>query len=145
LLVFKTDGRDIRKVIGGNGGFSTAENGRTPPEFIERQPLVLAKQLWGSSDVFLAHPVGYDKPGSVDFSKITKGNKGTLLLQVRNWPGCDCEIGLVKGGKLTEKQVLDKNKWVLLTVPFDREALLLEVKAYKEYNMDFAFISYTIK
>ncbi|MEI6279374.1 MAG: hypothetical protein WCQ16_08340 [Verrucomicrobiae bacterium] len=100
------------------------------------------RRLWSHQDVIMLEPFSREKPAEMDFSAITKTNKGTLRIGARNDPRGDFVLEILKNGILFKKETVGSNKWVRVSVPFDNEEVILKDVA-NGWMCEFAFIEYS--
>ncbi len=100
------------------------------------------RRLWNQVDVIMLEPFSREKPAEIDFSAITKNNKGVLRLQARNHPGGDFVLEIYKGDVLFKKESVGMNKWERFSVPFDHENIVVKNVA-NGWSFEFAFIDYS--
>lgn len=115
------------------------------PEIENRNSFPVYKDLWGEKQVFVIHPIAKDKPGVLDFSKITKHAKGILTVKARNHPKGNCRIEMVRGdGTIVHTTDVKNKEWITMQVPFNDETITLQVHATGWY-CEHAFITYSIQ
>lgn len=100
------------------------------------------RRLWGQGDVIMLEPFSREKPAEIDFSAITKNHKGSLRVSVRNHPGGDFVMEILKGGVSFKKETIGSNKWERFTIPFDHEEVVLRSLA-NGWSYEFSFVDYT--
>ena len=100
------------------------------------------RRLWNQQDVIMLEPFSREKPAEIDFSAITKANKGILRIGARNDPRGDFVLEVIKRGTSFKKETIGGNKWVKLTVPFDHEEVILKDIA-NGWSFEFAFVDYS--
>jgi hypothetical protein len=145
FLSIKSDGTDIQ-ILKDKAEFTAGEKGNAPLKFIERKPIWVAKQLWAIPDVFMIHPLTPDKPASVDFSKVTKGKKGTLVFNLRRWPhAVNTHVTIKRGGESVADFTFDSDAWRKIEVPFEGDPVIVEVRQVKEWMNLMTFISYQVR
>lgn len=100
------------------------------------------RYLWHQQDVIMLEPFSREKPAQIDFSAITKNNKGTLRLKARNDPRGDFEIQIFKNGELFKKETIGANKWERFTIPFDHEEVIVKNNA-NGWSFEFGYFDYS--
>lgn len=100
------------------------------------------RRLWNRHDVIMLHPLSPQKPAEIDFSAVTKSNKGTLWISARNHPSGDYILEILKNGTSFIKKTIGEDKWIKVSVPFDHEEIILKDIA-NGWHCEFAFIDYS--
>jgi len=100
------------------------------------------RRLWSQQDVIMLEPFSREKPAEIDFSAVTKSNKGVLRIGARNDPRGDFTLEILKNGQSFKKEEIGSNKWNRFTIPFDHEEVLLKGIA-NGWSFEFAFIDYS--
>jgi hypothetical protein len=123
-----------------------AFEGISPPVMIlEARPFPVIDSVWGQKDVFAIHPLSHNEPGVVEFDSITSQAKGTLAITIRDHPKGDCIVEVMKDGALVGSPILlDKDDWQTIEVPFDKNAVSLNIRA-NGWACEHAFLTYEFK
>lgn len=100
------------------------------------------KRLWSQTDVIMLEPFSREKPAQIDFSEITKNQKGILRLGVRNHPDGDFQLQIFKGGQLFKEEIIHSSRWERYQIPFDHEEVLIKNVA-NNWFCEFAFVDYS--
>ncbi|MEQ1750552.1 MAG: hypothetical protein ABL974_14085 [Prosthecobacter sp.] len=100
------------------------------------------KKALGKFNVLVVHPFGQQKPGSLDFSKITTQSKGKLSLAVRNHPHGDFILVLKKGAEVVEEKLMASGNWKTIVIPYDHQPIIAEVKA-NNWSFEHGFFDYS--
>jgi hypothetical protein len=100
------------------------------------------RRLWSQQDVIMLEPFSREKPAEIDFSAVTKANKGILRISARNDPRGDFILEIIKNGTSFKKETVGADKWERVTVPFDHEEVILKNIA-NGWSFEFAFIDYS--
>jgi hypothetical protein len=101
------------------------------------------KKALGKFNVLVVHPFGPQRPGSLDFSKITTQSKGKLSLAVRNHPRGDFTLILKKNGEVLEERLISGGNWKTFVIPYDHQPITAEVKA-NNWMWEHGFFDYSI-
>ncbi len=80
----------------------------------------------GEYGVLRTHPFTRSRPSILDFSAVSKHQRGTLVLHLRNSPKHDCVAVIKRDGATYAKTTVAGDRWGRLEVPFDHQTLLLE-------------------
>ncbi len=113
---------------------ATRDEAHVPPVY---------RTLWNERNVILLEPFSEQKPAQIDFSAITKNNKGVLRLRARNHPQGDFELEILKDGQSFKKETVGANQWKRYTIPFDHESVVILNRA-NGWHFEFGFYAYTI-
>ena len=110
----------------------------------KRGNLLLAKEQYGRSDVFLAHPLSPTQPAHVDFSRITTGATGTLFVEAHNVPGGDCDLVVLIDGHEIGTLPVAGDEWRNVSIPFNHNRIELQDRATGWYR-EHALLVYKIR
>jgi hypothetical protein len=100
------------------------------------------RYLWREKNVIMLEPFSREKAAQIDFSAITKNNKGILRLKARNHPSGDFELQIFKNGELFKKESIGANKWERFTIPFDHDEVIVKNNA-NGWCCEFGFFQYS--
>lgn len=100
------------------------------------------KKALGKFNVLVVHPFGPQRPGSLDFSKITTQSKGKLSLAVRNHPNGDFILVLKKGAEVVEEKLMASGNWKTFVIAYDHQPIIAEVKA-NNWQWEHGFFDYS--
>lgn len=100
------------------------------------------KKALGKFNVLVVHPFGPQRPGSLDFSKITSQSKGRLSIAVRNHPHGDFTLVLKKGAEVVEERLISSGSWKTFVITYDHQPILAQVKA-NNWQWEHGFFDYS--
>jgi hypothetical protein len=118
-------------------------------EIKETDGLIYAKVAFDRKNVICTHPVDRQKPATIDFGGVTKGERGTLViyacssLLAPKTPGGRVIVKV--GGRVTKDiEVKKDGQWAVIEVPFNGQGVVVEHHPLG-WNHEAMFFDYEIK
>ncbi len=107
-------------LIGANDG--------TRPNSVTHGNYVAAEFLFGQPLVLYCHPVSDKIPGIVNFSNAIAGQRGKLVILMRNYPTGDAKAQILVNDKPVFQAVLDGDRWQKAIVPLDGKTPVIKLQ-----------------